>query len=124
MPRKALNKIGISGLILLGAAFVFVFFISRHFPGESVALALNEISPIIASSQIVATPTSPRVVGIDMQFASNLADNRVLLGASHNVFAGKVVGRVGTKIVPAVGRPRPGCKNKVPTVRVSRGNSL
>ncbi len=41
--------------------------------------------------------TLPMVKQIDVQYAADFSDDRVLMGASHNVFVGKVIQQTGTK---------------------------
>ncbi len=100
MSKTILFKIGISGLALSGIVFAFMFSTSHRSSNGNVVLASSNMSTPTTSSQAPTSPINSKTVGIDMQFASNLADDRVLLGASHNVFVGKVVGRVNTRIVP------------------------
>lgn len=54
-------------------------------------------SPLIASKQSSAKPNLTSIVGIEPRYAANFSDDRVLMGASHNVFVGKVLKQIGVK---------------------------
>lgn len=69
---------------------------------ESFATQSTILNPGVNNTRITQSVRSvPAVVGIDMQFALNLADDRILMGASHNVFVGKVINEIGVEEVQA-----------------------
>ncbi len=86
-----MNKTLTISLITLGAFIAFIALASTAFPEKQhIALVTH---PVHAAKTSYAHPL----------YAANYADNAILMGASHNVFVGKVIAQVGEN--PIAGRP-------------------
>ena len=94
--------IPIIAAVIIGGAFILrrdeISNITRMSPGESEHL-LPDISIIVSVATLVSE-TALKAINMahtDVQYAADFSDDKVLIGASHNVFIGKVIRQVGTK---------------------------
>ncbi|CAN5727850.1 hypothetical protein BH11PAT2_BH11PAT2_06680 [soil metagenome] len=61
------------------------------------SLGIKSMLPVNSStSSTVAQPTQ-KIEVIDAQYAADFSNDRILVGASHNIFIGKVIAQIGTK---------------------------
>jgi len=69
------------------AAIALVLTLFMYYPNRSA------VSQNTASSSLAPI----KEVGIDLEYPADFADNRILMGASHNVFVGKVMAQIGSQ---------------------------
>lgn len=79
---------------LIGTSLIFMVFL-----GAGMDLYANENRD--THTVLSSTNNPPRIAEVHPFFAIDLNDDRVLMGASHNVFVGRVVSQIATIAVPA-----------------------
>jgi hypothetical protein len=96
---KKIKLIGIL-VLLVGAGTSYYFYAHGLNPGRA---ATNPVPTSIVSAK-KATPPTPHqtmskpsgAVGVEMEYAADFSNDKILMGASHNVFVGKIIKQIGS----------------------------
>jgi hypothetical protein len=115
-------------LIVIVPLLMMLFGVGSYlYPGKKQNAAPPSFPTVISNANIKrASGTSnkvPAIANVEASFAVPLGDDRVLMGASHNVFVGKVVSQIGTRgMILGSGRTLPITQFSVQPVFNIKGN--
>ena len=89
-------------ILIIGMGIIYYSYSYIHRSKASLANINSTALADASAKKIIPTVSqnineSSATVGMEMEYAADFSNNRVLMGASHNVFVGKIIKQVGDK---------------------------